>query len=80
MEDFEKEWIKSEWNNPKYGKLAPETEVELEPKLSRRKQIAEAPERSVIEVSMDDFELWLKLFPSKSTVTLKNRQKWPKIM
>ena len=41
--------------------------------------VAEAPERSVIEVSMVDFELWLKLFPP--SVTLKKRQKMaqPKI-
>ena len=33
-------------------------------------RFAEAPERSVVEVSMVDFELWLKLFPSP--VSLKN--------
>ena len=47
MENFEKEW-KSGWN-PKYA-------------LGER-IIVNAPERSVIEVSMDDFELWLKLYP-----------------
>ena len=42
-------------------------------------RFAEVPERSVIEVSMVDFELWLKLFPP--SVTLKKRQKMaqPKI-
>ena len=33
-------------------------------------RFAEVPERSVIEVSMIDFELWLKIFP----LGLKNRQ------
>ena len=36
-------------------------------------RLTEVPERSVIEVSMVDFELWLKLFPP--LVTLKKRQK-----
>ena len=35
-------------------------------------RFAEVPERSVIKVSMVDFELWLKIFPSP--VGLKNRQ------
>ena len=47
MENFEKEW-KSGWN----------TKYTLGERI-----IVNAPERSVIEVSMDDFELWLKLYP-----------------